>query len=238
MICSYRLSLSELLTRPAAELRLVGADGENDDDPEDPDDDPEGDPEEGDDKKSKKSKAKPEDPKDRKITALEEEKDRHYGLRRDAEAKVTDLEAEIARLKKDGTTDEALKTELGQVKAENAELKVKLEKALLDVAFLSDNTHKWRNPATALKLADLSKVEIDDKGVHGLASALDALSKSDPYLLAPDKSDDDEDDDDKKGDPKPKPKTGEQPGGRRQKDAAKVAADEAALRKKYPGLRR
>ena len=54
----------------------------------------------------------------------------------------------------------------------------------LQVAFLSDNTYTWHNPDRALKLVDLSKVEIDADGrVTGLKDALKALATSDPYLI-------------------------------------------------------
>jgi len=54
----------------------------------------------------------------------------------------------------------------------------------IENAFLTDNTHKWRNPGTALKLLDRSKVMVDSDGtVTGMKDALSALAKSDPYLL-------------------------------------------------------
>jgi len=54
----------------------------------------------------------------------------------------------------------------------------------LKVAFLSDNTYSWHNPERALKLVDLSQVEIDADGkVSGLKDALKALATSDPYLV-------------------------------------------------------
>lgn len=59
-----------------------------------------------------------------------------------------------------------------------------LKSARLENAFLSHNKYNWHNPKTALKNADLSKVEIlDDGSVTGLDAALDALAKSDPYLI-------------------------------------------------------
>lgn len=60
----------------------------------------------------------------------------------------------------------------------------KIHDLALQNAFLADKSFKWRNPKAALKLADLSKVEIDEDGtVTGLSDALKALAKSDPYLL-------------------------------------------------------
>jgi hypothetical protein len=67
-------------------------------------------------------------------------------------------------------------------RAEKAE--ADLKQARLENAFFTDNTYKWKNPKTALKLADLSKVEIDEDGtVHNLKGALEALAKAEPYLI-------------------------------------------------------
>lgn len=56
----------------------------------------------------------------------------------------------------------------------------------IENAFLTDNTHQWQNPATALKLLDRSKVTVDADGkVEGMKNALEALAKSDAYLLKP-----------------------------------------------------
>ena len=246
MKCTDRLSLYELLNRPAAELRLVGA--EDDDDSEDDLDDDKSDKtgdddkgdksgsdKSGDDKDDKSKGGKTEsDPKDRKIQSLEEEKDRHYDLRKKAEARVTELESEIVSLKKDGTTDEALKTEITDLKLENKSLKSQNSDLALENAFLKDNTRTWIDPDAALKLADLSKVEIDSDGkVHGLSSALDKLATNSPYLLKVESDGDDKDD----KNPKPK-KTGDQPKSQKQGDEKSKASKEARYKAKYPGLRR
>jgi len=79
-------------------------------------------------------------------------------------------------------------------RAEKAE--ADLMKARLENAFFTDNSYKWKNPKTALKLADLSKVEIDDDGtVHNLKGALDALAKAEPYLIDSDEGSGDDDKD-------------------------------------------
>lgn len=49
---------------------------------------------------------------------------------------------------------------------------------------------RFRNPATAVKLLDLSGVSVDDEGVvdaAGVKALLDSLAESDPYLLKDDK---------------------------------------------------
>lgn len=118
-----------------------------------------------------------------------------------------------------GLTEAQAKAE--KLEADNKDL-------LIQNAFLMDNKHTWANPKAALRLADLTDVEIDDDGVvTGLAEALDKLAKSDPYLLKSKKDDDEEDDDDKGG------PTG-QPVGRKTK--GNPGRDK--LLAKYPALRR
>lgn len=99
---------------------------------------------------------------------------------------------ELDKLKRDFSEaakarDEAI-AQLGQVRMENA--------------FLKDNTKAWKNSGSALKLLDLSKVTIDSEGnVIGMKDAIEALAKSDPYLL-----------EDKKPEPETPPVGGTVPG--------------------------
>lgn len=236
--CTYRLSLDELMTRPASEMWLRGADG-NDDGQGDPGNGDNGD---GDKDKDDKSKSGENDKDseqkkpaelvsaEKKIVALEKEKDRHYDLRKVAETERDEVKLELAKLKKDGVTDEETKKELETLKRENGSSTATIQELRLKVAFLEDNTHKWKNPKTALRLADMSKVEIDDKGVHGLEEALEKLAKAEPYLLVEESND---------GDEKPKPKkTGNPPNNKDSGDEKSRVAREATLKSKYPGLRR
>lgn len=94
------------------------------------------------------------------------------------EQKLKDAE----RAKMDET--ERTKAELADAKTALEAAKAELQQARIDNAFLKDNKHKWKNPAAALKLADLSGVKVGEDGnVTGLREALDALAKSDAYLL-------------------------------------------------------
>lgn len=111
-----------------------------------------------------------------------------------------------------------------------------LKKTRLENAFVTDNKYKWKNPRTALKLADLSKVEVDDDGtVRNLTAALDALAKAEPYLLEDDTSGGDGDGDGSNG----KGSTGAPGAGGRQSDtkpdAKKYAARIPALRTRGVG---
>lgn len=172
---------------------------EDDDDSEDGDDDEEDDSEDdGDDededspegKKSKKSgddkdKGQQRDPQ-KKIQALEDEKNRLFRGRAKARKERDDALAEVERIKKDGTDDKELQKELTESKAQVTKLSGQLQDALLRIAFLSDTTYEWADPGVALKAADLSKIEIDDDGtVMGMTDALDALAKNSPFLLKP-----------------------------------------------------
>jgi len=122
---------------------------------------------------------------------------------------------------------EKVSDELKSVAAERDDLKTKNENLLIQNAFLIDNKYSWNNPRAALRLADLSEVEIDEDGnVTGLAEALDALAKSDAYLLKG-KGDKDDDDEGKPG------ATGQPPGKK-----AKGNVDREKLLNKYPALRR
>lgn len=171
-----------------------------------------------------------------KIVALQDEKDRQYRRRMDAERERDDARRELDKIKgkdKDETTkakERALELET-QVK----NLTASLTGSQLEIAFLKDNTYAWHNPGRALALADLSKVEIDNDGtVHGLKEALEALAKSDPYLI----KQDDEKNKVKEDKGKP-PGTGGSRSGSKQGETKEARdARQSALAAKYPALRR
>jgi chromosome segregation ATPase len=201
-----------------------GTDNTDDDD----DDDPEGDSKDS--KDSDKGTDKDGDP-EAKIAALEDEKKRHVRRRQEAEKERDELRTRLEALEAKDTPElEQLQKKTTQLESEVSTLSSALSEARLQVAFLQDNTYAWHNPGRALKLADLSEVEIDDDGtVTGLKSALDKLAKTDSYLIKTEGEKQKEkppSTDDAKN-PSKKEKTG---------DKAKEA--EKALLKKYPALRR
>lgn len=102
-----------------------------------------------------------------------------------ADQRAAALEAERNQLRdKDLPALEKLQRDYADATKERDELKVKTRAQALENAFLKDNKYKWKNPAAALKLADLAKVDVQEDGtVTGLTAALDALAKSDSYLL-------------------------------------------------------
>ena len=128
---------------------------------------------------------------------------------------------------KDKSDLERTSSDLKIVTSERDELKDTVHDLLIKNAFLMDNKHNWVKPKTALRLADLSEVEIDDEGnVTGLDKALDALAKSDPYLLKKESDGDEDDDDEPKSTGRPPAKKGNGDPNRN-----KLVA-------KYPALRR
>lgn len=203
-------------------------DGDDDEDSDDDDDDDE----DEDGPEGKKSKKADKDKRDdspeglkRKISALEDEKNRLYRGRTRARARVDELEKEVQKLKADAPGDDDLKKEVGSLEKSVETLTGSLQEARLKIAFLSDNSYQWQNPGLALKAADLSDVEIDDDGkVHGLTAALEKLASENEYLLK------------KEEKPKRTPagKTGSRPG---PKSSKTKQAERAKVAEKY-GIRR
>lgn len=95
-----------------------------------------------------------------------------------AEAAVT--AAERAKLDE----NERTKAELADAQKALEEARAAARQQSLELAFLKDNTYKWRDPEAALKLADLSGVEYGDDGsVTGLGAALKKLADTKKYLI-------------------------------------------------------
>lgn len=164
-----------------------------------------------------------------KIDALTDEKDRHVRRRQEAEKERDELRARLAEIEgKDKTELEKVSTRVTELESENETLRNDLHRARIENAFLTDNKYSWHNPRRALDLADLSEVEIDEDGkVLGLTKALDALAKSDAYLLKP-KDGEKEEEVVSTGDPKSTSK----------RTAQQTDAEKQALVNKYPALRR
>jgi len=83
--------------------------------------------------------------------------------------------------------------EMDKLKRDAEEFKAKLAQADQDLrrervrnGFLSDNTYDWQDPAVALGMVDISKLEIDDQGqVVGLKAIIEGLAKQYPWMLKP-----------------------------------------------------
>ena len=227
--CTLGLSLSDLMKLDEDLLVLIGADEDEAEpgDSEDEDDDKSSD-EDNDDGDDEDEDDKSEDPRDAKIKALDAEKERHYKRRKDAEKKLAEANKEIEELKKGGTTDEAVRTELTELRSENETLKAGLRKQAIAAA-ASNSDIKFKNSDAALRLADLDDVEVDDDGtVHGLSSALQAVAEANPYMV--------EGAEEKK--PKPRVRKTADDSKRTPTAQQKDQQRQANLQKKYPGLRK
>ena len=241
--CTYGATLEELLNRPIGQFALKGSDGKDEDAKSDTDAGEDGDK---DAKSGDADEKKDDDKKDddggkplssderRRLKNLEEERERNVESRKEAQNEVKALKIEIAKLKRDGTPDDAIKAENETLTKTNATLVEQNTALRLQNAFLTTSGYDWVDPEAALALADLSEVEHDEKTgkVHGLKVALDKLAKAKPYLLKKATESDDKNDKDDKGKP-----TGRVPRSGGTKDSDEVAR-RAKLQAKYPGLRR
>lgn len=198
---------------------------------DDPDDDANEEDEDTDDEDEGASEDEKDKGKKSKVTdaSLTQENARRRTENKRLLKEKQDLEARLKEY------EDADKSDLEKATGTVNELTARAEKAegnvgrlTLENAFLLDNTYDWANPKTALRLVDLSEVEIDDDGkVTGLDEALKALAESEPYLLKG-KDDEDEDDDEEK------PSAGQPPKGKQKPGKP----NRAALEKRYPALRR
>lgn len=107
-----------------------------------------------------------------------------------ADQRAAKFEAELKQLRdKDLPEAEKQTRELTEAQEKVSALTETNKALALQVAFLKDNTFTWHNPERAMKLVDLSKVEVNEDGtVSGLKDALSALAKSDDYLVKTDKT--------------------------------------------------
>jgi len=237
--CTYGATPLELLiNRPVRLLALHGRDGEDDGAKPDADAESQDGAKPDDDKQEGKEGDKPKGETEtvetltRKLTNAEEARNRAVDKRDEIKTKLDEANAKIAQLEKDGSPDETIKAENETLKATNATLQATNEQLRLEIALRDDKAHDWVKPSAVLKLVDLSDVDFDAKSgePRGLKAALDKLAKDSPFLLKP-KADDAD------GEQKPG-STGKPPAPRGKTTDAQKAASDAALRAKYPALRR
>lgn len=168
-----------------------------------------------------------EDQGDPRIKELSDEAARRRVEARDAKARAEAAEAKLKEI------DDANKSEIdrataraAELEAENAQAQAALKEARIQNAFLASNKYQWHNAERALALVDLSEVTIDEDGkVTGLDKALEALAKSDSYLIKGDDA----------GDGTPPGSTGAPAGTGKKKDPAVATREQLAS--KYPILR-
>jgi predicted RNase H-like nuclease (RuvC/YqgF family) len=125
--------------------------------------------------------------KDPRIKELSDENARR---RNEAKRLADELAKAQARLKEiddaDKSATERLEGKISDLEKQNEALLAANKELSIKNAFLADKKHAWRNPDSALKLLDLSEVDIDDDGkISGLDKAIKKLADSDSYLLEP-----------------------------------------------------
>jgi len=133
-----------------------------------------------------------------KVAALKEEKDRHFKQRQDAEKRADELQKKQDEVDRKGKTElENAKSDIEARDKQIETLNVTIRRLAVENAFVALPDVTWHNPATALKLVDLSDVEFDaetgkPKDMKQLVKAAKALAADNPYLVRPktDASDD------------------------------------------------
>jgi cell division protein FtsB len=122
------------------------------------------------------------------LTRAQQELETYRARMQAADQRASRYETELKQLRdKDLPEAEKLQRDFQESQEQVATLQQTNQALALQVAFLKDNTYTWHNPERALKLVDLSQVEIDGSGsVQGLKDALKALATSDPYLVRSD----------------------------------------------------
>lgn len=200
-----------------------GEDDDTDDD-EEPDDDAD---ESGDDKGDDKS-GKDKDKGDDKVDRAEYERVKRHRAAADrkaadAQKKVDELTQKLSEGAK-GDTPETTER-VSTLEKDLSKKDETIQQLRIQNAFLAANEYSWHDAADALRLADLSDVEIEEDGtVVGLKEALRALAKSKPHLIKK------ADDKDEKRGPSGSANNGKRKG-------AKDKPDRTALSANYPILR-
>ena len=230
-----RLSLSELLESEEDLLVLIGAEededggADSDDQDEDNDDDASGDEDGESTDEDDEDGEDDEDDEDvpglkARITALEKEKDRHFRKaareKKRADGLQAQLDAKAPAGKKEASKDN---DEDSSESARKVEVNTAL--ALQNAFLMADTKHEFVNTKAALKLLDVSDIDIDEDGtVDGMDEAIEALAKDHPYLLK------------KKAAPARR-KTGDGPTSSTKNSEKSAAAKKRELENRYPALR-
>lgn len=172
-----------------------------------------------------------------KIVALEEEKNRHYTARTEAERARDEAQAALEEIKRKEKSD--LENAQADVKKREEKISAQgetIKRLAVQNAFLASSETTWHDPADALRLVDLSEVKIDDvsgevSNPDALKAAIKKLADEKKYLVKTDNKD--EKGGSGGGGTKP-PASGKPP---TDKSKDEQAAARATLANKYPALR-
>lgn len=196
-------------------------DADEDDDSDDADDDKDADGKKDDKKDSDKGA------EDDKVDRAEYERVKRH--RAAADRRVAERDATIADLQKqlrdkDTKADGTVQARVTELESATKKQDKTIHELRIQNAFLAANTYDWVDPSDALRLADLSAVEIDpeDGSVTGLKEALKKLATAKPHLIKSRKE----------GDRNP---SGGPNNGKRKGSTKKI--DRATLAQNYPVLR-
>lgn len=142
----------------------------------------------------------PKSRRDRRIEQLSKESARYRIKARNATKRVTELEAELEKIKKDGVTDEATKASLAEIptlREENEDLKDQIKTFRVGDAIRNEMNELNLNPRRAraiLKQIDLEDIEVEDDGeVSGVREALEKVAQDFPEWVIRSQGDDDDD---------------------------------------------
>lgn len=142
----------------------------------------------------------------KKIAALNEEKDRHFAQAKAAKDKLEELTPELEELRKFKqeqeqaklSADEKVEKQMKDTEAERDQYKAKAEslsaamqKLVLQQAFLTNSGVKWHDPEIALGKVDLSDVQIEEneegipvvKNPEALKKAAEKLASEKKFLV-------------------------------------------------------
>jgi hypothetical protein len=168
------------------------------------------------------------------IRSLTEARERHDRKLKEQEDELNELRQFKAKADQENLTEsERVKAQLEQSGKTIESLTEANRRLAINNAFLANNTVTWHDSAAALKLVDLSAVEVKDGEVTNpdvLAAAIKKLSDDNPWMVATDET------------PEPKkkapPKSGDAPQGGNpdpnKPDISKLAVKYPALRHHMP----
>lgn len=169
-----------------------------------------------------------------KYTAREYDKLKRRLAASDKRQGLLQKQLDDLKASKSGELDKAVKAEIDELKPKATKLAEQNKNMRLQLAFLSTPVKGvvWEDPEAAMKLVDLSDVDIDEEtgaiDKRDLAAAMRRLAKDKPYLVKKAKSSDADDDE-------PDTSSGSPMNGKR-KGKKTTQPDRATLAKRYPVL--
>lgn len=210
----------------------AGGDDDSDDDSDDEDEDEDDDADKG----KKKKKKDDEEPEEEVVS--KRKYDKTHARMTAADRRSSELQAKLDELKDSAKVPDEIKRELAEIKSTVAEQTKTIEKitgardtALIKLASLTvKGAPEWKNVEAALKLADLTDVEVFDDGKVDTVALKKALKKAavdHPYLVVDKKTEATDD---------TKNEQGGAPTMNGKRKGAPTTPDRAALSARFPVL--